>query len=353
MAVGSRRRTRQAPPAGAAPAGGGDHRSRLVSMVGRVRELSLLAVLAAVALAVSVQEPRFATASNLKQVLLSVSILAIVAVGQTIVVITRNVDLSVGSMVGLVAYLAADLLAQHPGLPLLAVCAFGCLLGAGMGAVNGLLVTAGRVPSIVATLGTLYVFRGIDFLIAGGKQVNAADVPQRFLNLATGAVAGVPNLILIAAAVAAAGGIALRSTRSGRQLYGIGSNPEAARLAGIRAGRLVLAAFVACGLVSGLAGVLWSARFATVDARAATGLELLVIAAVVVGGVNIFGGSGTVLGAVLGAVLLGTIENGLTLLHLSQFWLQAAGGAAILAAVTADALITRRVQRALLRRRQR
>jgi rhamnose transport system permease protein len=114
----------------------------------------------------------------------------------------------------------------------------------------------------------------------------------------------------------------------------------------------VFVAFVVCGLLCGLAGVLWSARFATVDARAATGLELLVVAAVVVGGVNIFGGSGTVLGAVLGAILLGTIENSLTLLRLSQFWLQAIDGAAILAAVTADSLITRRVQRILLRRRQ-
>jgi rhamnose transport system permease protein len=335
-----------------APGRLGDRRYRLVNLIGRIRELSLLAVLAVIVLLVGVQEPRFATAGNVRQILLSVAILAIVAVGQTIVVITRNVDLSVGSMVGLTAYLTADLLAQRPSLPLLLVCVLGCLLGGVMGAVNGLLVTVGRVPAIVATLGTLYMFRGVDFVIAGGKQVNVADVPRRFLDLATGSVAGVPNLILFAAAVAAVGAVALRFTRSGRQLYGIGSNPEAARLAGIRAGRLVFAAFAVCGLLCGLAGVLWGARFATVDARAATGLELLVVAAVVVGGVNIFGGSGTVLGAVLGAILLGTIENALTLLRLSQFWLQAINGAAILAAVTADSLITRRVQRILLRRRR-
>jgi rhamnose transport system permease protein len=333
-----------------APGGVSDRRYRLVNLIGRIRELSLLAVLAVIVLVVSVQEPRFVTAGNIRQILLSVSILAIVAVGQTVVVVTRNVDLSVGSMVGLTAYLTADLLAQRPGLPLVAVLALGCLLGVAMGALNGLLVTVGRVPAIVATLGTLYIYRGVDFVVAGGKQVNAADVPQNFLDLATGSVAGIPNLILFAAVVAAIGGAVLRSTRSGRQLYGIGSNSEAARLAGIRSGRLVFAAFATCGLLCGLAGVLWSARFATVDARAATGLELLVVAAVVVGGVNIFGGSGTVLGAVLGAILLGTIENSLTLLHLSQFWLQAVSGAAILAAVTADALITRRVQRILLRR---
>jgi rhamnose transport system permease protein len=348
MAVSSERGER----AELAPGVPGDRRDRLVNLIGRIRELSLVAVLAVIVLVVSVQVPRFATAGNVRQILLSVSILAIVAVGQTIVVVTRNVDLSVGSMVGLTAYLTAEGLAQRPGLPLVAVLALGCLLGAAMGALNGLLVTVGRVPAIVATLGTLYIFRGLDFVVAGGKQVNAADVPQRFLALATSSVAGVPNLILFAAMVAAVGAVVLRSTGPGRQLYGIGSNPEAARLAGIRAGRLVFCAFVSCGLLCGLAGVLWSARFATVDARAATGFELLVVAAVVVGGVNIFGGSGTVLGAVLGAILLGTVENSLTLLHLSQFWLQAVDGAAILAAVAADALITRRVQRLLLRRRR-
>jgi rhamnose transport system permease protein len=143
-----------------APGGPGDRRYRLVTLIGRIRELSLLAVLAVIVLVVSVQEPRFATADNLRQILLSVSILAIVAVGQTIVVVTRNVDLSVGSMVGLTAYLTADVLAQRPGLPLLAVCLLGCLLGSVMGAVNGLLVAVGRVPAIVATLGTLYMSAG-------------------------------------------------------------------------------------------------------------------------------------------------------------------------------------------------
>jgi rhamnose transport system permease protein len=326
---------------------------RIVRSVSRVRELGLLVVLLAIIVIVTIQVPRFFSLGNFEQILLSVAIIAIIAVGQTLVVLTRNVDLSVGSTVGISAYIVADLLKQHPQTSILLVILLGCALGLGLGAINGLLVTIGRVPAIVTTLGTLYIYRGIDFLIAQGKQVSAYDVPDSFLNLATIKILGVPLLIIFAAVIALIFAFLLRYTRQGRQLYAIGSNPEAARLVGINSNALIFGAFLICGLLAGFAGVLWAARFATIDARAATDKELLVIAAVVVGGVNIFGGSGTVLGAVLGAIVLGTIDNSLTLLKLSQFWLQAIYGAAIIVAVTTDALITRRIKKALISRRQR
>jgi rhamnose transport system permease protein len=327
--------------------------SALLDFVGRVREVGIALALALVVLIVAVQEPRFLDLDNLEEILLSVSILAIVAMGETLVVLTRNVDLSVGSMVGLVAFVCADALKSSPGTSLVLIIGLGIVIGAGLGAINGLLVTVGRVPAIVATLGTLYIFRGFDFIIAEGKQVNAADVPEAYLNLATNKVLGLPLLIVYAAVIVAITAYLLKRSRGGRQLYAIGSNPEAARLAGVPAGRLVFLAFVLCGALCGLAGVLWGARFGTVDARAATGLELAVVAAVVVGGVNIFGGSGTAIGAALGAILLGTIENGLAILKLNPFWLQAIQGAVIIAAVTIDALITRRLQRALRKARRR
>ena len=325
----------------------------LLELIGRVREAGLALTLGLLVLVVAIQEPRFVDPDNLEQILLSVSILAIVAVGQTLVVLTRNIDLSVGSIVGLSAFICANTLKGSPGTSIVLIILLGVVLGAGLGVVNGLIVTVGRVPAIVATLGTLYVFRGLDFSIAEGEQVNAADVPQGYLDLATGKVLGVPSLILFAAVVLVVAAVALRRTRSGRELYAIGSNPDAARLSGVPSDRLVFAAFVICGALCGLAGVLWGARFATIDARAATGFELAVVAAVVVGGVNIFGGSGTALGAVLGAILLGTIENALSILKLNQFWLQAIQGGVIIAAVTVDALITRRVQRALRLARRR
>jgi rhamnose transport system permease protein len=291
--------------------------------------------------------------SNIEQILLSVAILAIVAVGETLVVLTRSVDLSVGSIVGFAAFVAANLFKQQPGTNLLVAILLGCALGLVLGAVNGLIVTVGRVPAIIVTLGTLYVYRGLDFVVAGGTQVSASDVPDSYLSLATTQILGIPALLLFAAAIALIFAYLLRSTRSGRELYAIGSNPDAARLVGIRSNLLVFGAFLMSGLLCGFAGVLWGARFATVDATAATGLELQVIAAVVVGGVNIFGGSGTILGAVLGAIVLGTVDDALNLLRLSQFWLQAIDGAAILIAVSLDAFITRWVQRALIIRRQR
>ena len=325
----------------------------LLNVVGRFREAGIALALGLLVLVVAIQEPRFVDPDNLEQILLSVSILAIVAAGQTLVVLTRNIDLSVGSMVGLVAFLCADTLKSSPGTSVVLVILLGIAIGAGLGAINGLIVTVGRVPAIVATLGTLYIFRGFDFSIAEGDQVAAADVPESYLNLATGKVLGIPALILFAVVVVALATFALRRWRSGRALYAIGSNPEAAVLAGVRSQRLVFAAFVLCGALCGLAGVLWGARFATIDARAATGFELTVVAAVVVGGVNIFGGSGTVIGAALGAILLGTIENSLSILNLNQFWLQAIQGGVIIAAVTIDALITRRLQRALAIARRR
>ncbi len=326
---------------------------RLVRFVSRVREIGLLVVLLLIIAIVGVQVPQFLTVSNIEQILLSVAILAIVAVGETLVVLTRNVDLSVGAIVGFSAFVTADLFKQQPGTNLLVAILLGCALGLILGAINGLVVTVGRVPAIIVTLGTLYVYRGLDFVVAGGTQVSASDVPDSYLSLATTRIVGIPALILFAAAIALIFAYLLRSSRSGRQLYAIGSNPDAARLVGIRSNLLIFGTFLISGLLCGFAGVLWGARFATVDATAATGLELQVIAAVVVGGVNIFGGSGTILGAMLGAIVLGTIDNALNLLKLSQFWLQAIDGAAILVAVTLDAFITRWLARTLIKGRQR
>jgi rhamnose transport system permease protein len=328
--------------------------ARLYGQISRVRELSLLIVLLLIVLIVGIQAPRFLGFGNFEQILLSVAILAIVAVGETLVVLTRNVDLSVGSMVGITAFVTAYFFKQLPHINLLLGILLGCALGLVLGMVNGLIVSFGRVPAIVATLGTLYIYRGLVFIFSANttSQVNAYDVPSDYLALATTQIFGIPALILIAAVIAVIVGYFLHASQSGRQLYAIGSNPEAANIIGIRRDWLVFAAFAASGLLCGLAGVLWGARFATVDATAATGLELQVIAAVVVGGVNIFGGSGTILGAVLGAIVLGTLQNALNILNISQFWLQALYGAAIIGAVVLDAFITRWVQRTLLSRRK-
>jgi rhamnose transport system permease protein len=230
--------------------------------------------------------------------------------------------------------------------------AFGVLLGLLLGVINGAIVTLFRVPSIVATLGTLSVYRGFAYLIAGGGQISLSDLPPEYIALARASLGGLPVYVLLAVAISVGLAVYLRQTRFGRQVYAIGSNPEAAAVLGIHARRVVFVVFAASGCLAGVAGVLWGAKYGTITAAAADGAVLQVIAAVVVGGVNIFGGSGSVVGAALGALFLGLIANGLTLLRFSQFWLQAIYGAVILLAVSADAVIVRRMLRAATERRR-
>ncbi len=257
-----------------------EQRTSWIDTIVRAREVSLIGVLALLVLAVSLAEPRFLNAQNLRDILLNVSIVALLAVGQTIVVVTRNIDLSVGSVLGITAFLTGVLFADH-GWPIPLVFVAGMLFGGFFGLMNGVMVAWARVPSLVITLGTLYVIRGIDFAWAHGRQINAADMPKGFLNLATHTILGFPVLPLFTIAAMVIVGVALARSRMGRELYAIGSNPDAAVLAGIRVSRRVLGAFVASGAIAGLAGVLYASRYGTLDANAGNGIEL---AAVVRGG---------------------------------------------------------------------
>ncbi|MBV9358796.1 MAG: ABC transporter permease [Chloroflexi bacterium] len=317
----------------------------LLGGLARQRELSLVIVMLVLGAFVYWRAPQFLSPSNLSQVLIEASIIGIAATGQAVVVITRNVDLSVDAMIGVVAFSVADILRVH-ALPLPLAMAYGVGLGLVLGVGNGVLVSWFRVPAIVATLGTMSVYRGVAFLLAGGRQVSLSDLPPQYIALARASLFGTPLYALVAVVVVVIVGFALQQLRFGREIYAVGSNPEAAAILGIRSRLVVFVAFSLCGLLAGVAGVLWGARFGTINATAANGVVLQVVAAVVVGGVNIFGGSGTVYGAALGALFLSLIANALTLLHLSQFWLQAIYGAVILAAVAADSALVRRFQRA-------
>lgn len=341
-----------AEPIAATVRAGGAPRGSLVGAIARQRELSLIIIMLVLGAMVTIAAPQFLTASNLSQVATLASITAVAAVGQAIVVITRSIDLSVEAVMGLVAYCVAITLETHlltgPQSILL-----GVAIGAGLGMVNGILVTAFRVPAIVATLGTLSIFRGIDYLIAGSHQVPLAGLPPGFTEPARDSVAGIPIFVIVAVAAVVIGTVVLRWTPFGRQVYAVGSNPEAAAVLGIPTRLVVFVAYTVCGLLAGVAGVMWVMEFGTINGTSATGVVLAVVAAVVVGGVNIFGGSGTVVGAAIGAYFLGFIANALILVGLSQFWLQAIYGVVILVAVSADALITRRIQRLAAARRMR
>jgi rhamnose transport system permease protein len=330
-------------PRAATDAATGAGETRFAHRLLVVRELGILLALALLVAVTTLDNPRFLSAQSIRDLLLGAAILVILAVGQTIIIITRNVDLSVGSILGLVAFATGKLFVSSPDTPIIVAVLAGVGLGALCGMVNGALIAAARVPALVITLGTLYIFRGIDFSWASGQQINAADMPSSFLALGTRNVLGVPLLAVLALVVVLVAGAYLRSYRSGRELYAIGSDPAAARLSGVPVGRRVFAAFVASGALAGFAGVLYAARFGTLDAAAGTGLELQVVAAAVVGGVAIFGGSGNVYGAALVAVLLTTIGSSLAVLRIDPFWQQAAVGALILAAIGLDRVLAARV----------
>ena len=315
----------------------------------RQRELSLVAIMVVLGGLVTLTAPQFLTVSNISQVAVLAAVIAVAAVGEALVVITRNVDLSVEATIGLVAYVVAHTLELH-ALDTAGAIALGLGLGLVLGMINGAVVTLLKVPAIVATLGTLSIFRGVDYLVAGSHEVPFDGLPPGFTDAARDTVLGIPYFVIVAVVVVAIGSLILRSTRFGRQLYAVGSNPEAAAILGIPSRLVVFTAFSMCGLLAGVAGVLWVMEFGTISGTSATGVVLAVVAAVVVGGVNIFGGSGTLVGAALGALFLGFIANALILVGLSQFWLQAIYGVVILVAVTADALILRRLKRAAVRR---
>ena len=329
------------------PAAAGPSARRLTERAFRIRESGIIVVLVVFVAVTSAVQPRFLNITNIQFILINTTVFALLALGETMVVISRNYDLSVGSVLGLSAYLSANLFGQHHGIPIAVVFLAGLGIGLACGLLNGIMVSAGQVPSLVVTLATLYIFRGVDILIVGGKEVVASSLPSAFLNIPKATVFGIPILAIAIAVVIGIGAYYLRSFRSGRELYAIGSNPDAARLAGIPVGRRVFVAFTVSGAIAGVAGVLWAAQYGTIDSTAGTGYELQVISAVVVGGVAIFGGSGSAVGAALGALLLNTISSALYVLGISPFWDQAIWGFLLLLAISVDRFIAVRLAVAL------
>ena len=317
------------------------------------RETGIGIALVLVIILATWRNPAFVFSSDgFRDLLLTPSIMLLVAVGSAIVIITRNVDLSVGSVVGLTAYLTGRLFIDVPGIPAIAVFIAGLLLGGLLGLVNGLLVSWAKVPALVITLGTMYVYRGINVAWTGSDRINASDLPAGFKALGTGSLLGIPYLTLIALVVLVIAGLYLRHLRSGRELYAIGSDPDAAHLYGLKVGRRVVSAFIVSGALAGLAGVLLAARYGTVSSSAGNGWELQAIGAAVIGGVAIAGGVGTVWGAAIGAYLLMTINRALPVVGIDDFWQRAVVGVLIIGAIVLDRVLSVRRSRQLIAQRE-
>lgn len=324
----------------------------------QVREISLLLIFAIIIIFFGTQIDGYFSGRTFNRISGVVALITIVAVGQTLVVLTRNVDLSVGSIVGFTAYFLGRQLGIYDDLnPVIAV-SIAMGVGAGLGLINGLLVSYGRIPSIVVTLGTLALYRGLLVEYSGARSIATRDLPDWIKDLPQQTLFNVGELEMrilpfIAIVVVIIFQLFLLYTAQGRRLYAVGSSPEAAKMAGIPSARLVTIAFVISGALAGLGGFVYLARIGTITVVAAQGLELQVVAAVVVGGVNIFGGSGTVFGAMLGALLIGTIEQSLIRMRINEFWKDALLGVFILAAVTTDTVLLTRLRQWRARRQHR
>jgi rhamnose transport system permease protein len=315
----------------------------------RSREFWLALIVAAMILATNFRAPGFASPSNLANIFNDTAILIILALGQMTVILTRSIDLSMASNLALTGMIVALINAAYPAIPVPALMALAALCGLALGAFNGLLVWLLGIPAIVVTLGTLTIFRGVIFLIAGGQWVNADAMSTSFVQLTRIQVLGLPILSWYAIVIAACFFLMMTRTALGRSIYAIGINPTASIYAGIDVGRTTFMAFCISGMLAGFCGYLWVSRYVIGSVEVAKGYELTIVAACVIGGISIAGGVGSVAGAILGALFLGVINVALPVINISPFWQMAISGGAIILAVVLNARGEKRGGRLILR----
>lgn len=295
-------------------------------------EIIILTVLTSSFGGPSIFESTFLNWSNLSQVIRALSFIAIMAVGQSPVIISGGIDLAVGSLLGLSGVVTAVLLTM--GVNVTVTIFAGLAVGLASGLINGVIITKAKLPPFIVTLGSMSMVRGLAFAITGGETIRS--LPPEFLTIGQGNILEIPIPILMMAVVALVVGFFLRSSTWGRYVYAIGGNEQAAMYSGVNVDRVKLIVYGLSGLCAGIAGVLFTSRFGVGQSTAGLGYELDVIAAAVIGGISLSGGRGTILGAIIGSLLMGILRNGLVLLNVSPYWQQFAIGAVIILAVILD-----------------
>ncbi len=323
----------------------------LLAKFGKFREIGLLVFILVIMIFTQWKNPNFFTFENLDDLLANASILGILALGMMLVIIIRGIDLSIGASLALSGMIAALTVSNFPETPPLVALLIGTLVGLACGSIVGVVVALLGVLPIIASLGMMYVFRGLTYIVSGRRWVSAYQMPDTFKDMATGRFLGIRHYIIIAAVFYLLFYYFTNHTRTGRRIYAVGSNPESAAISGIHAKRLTWLTYAIMGGLSGFCGVLWVAKFASAQGDTASGYEMNVIAACVLGGVSIIGGSGKVGGVLLGTLLLGTLNNALPMINMSVFWQNAIQGAIILVAILVNTLVKRNVDRSNLARR--
>ncbi len=313
------------------------------------REAILFGAILCLLFVVATRFPAFVAPGTLVAVFTDTSPLMILAMGQMAVILTRCIDLSVAANLALTGMVCAMINVAAPDLPVAVILAVSLAMGAMLGAINGILVWKLSIPPIVVTLGTMTIFRGIIFLLTEGKWINAHEMSPQFTGFPRADVLGMPVLGWIAVLVSVVMLVVMARTTLGRSIYAVGGNPHAAVYTGIDVGKTQFAAFVISGMLAGLTGYLWVARYSVAYVDIAGGFELDVVAACVIGGVSIAGGAGTVVGTLLGALFLGVVKNALPVVDISPFWQLAISGAAIIIAVAFNAQSGRSKGRVILK----
>jgi rhamnose transport system permease protein len=301
--------------------------------VAQRRELVLAGIVVLLVAGITLRAPVFLSAGSLDTMVTDGAILAMMAMVQMLSLLTGGIDLSLPANMALAGMVTALLSRAHPQMPVLLTLAVALGLGLSLGALNAVLIARLRIPPLIVTLGTMSIYRGCVFLVSGGAWVNAHEFGRGYLAFPTSRMLGLTNIVWIALAAIVVGYVFLNHSRTGRELYALGGNPAAAKYVGVEERRILFLVYCLIGLMSGLAGYLWVARYAIAYTETALGFELQTVAACVIGGVSTTGGKGTVTGCLLGAVFLVIIYNALPMINVSPFWQMAISGAVILTAV--------------------
>lgn len=318
----------------------------------KFREMGLLIFIVILSVLIQFKNPSFLSLENINDLLTNTAILSILAVGMMMVLLTAGIDLSIGSTLALSGMTAALVVSNNPDVSPIVAILIGIAVGTVCGVIVGFLISILGVFPIIASLGMMNVFRGLTFMISGGKWVSAHQMSDSFKGIATSKILGINTLIFIAIVIYILFYYFINYTRTGRQIYAVGSNQASAKISGINTKKTLWLVYTLMGALSGLAGVLWVSKFASAQGDTATGYELNVIAACVLGGVSVAGGYGKVSGLLVGALLLGILNNALPLINVSPFWQNAIQGVIILVAILMNAYVKRRATKENLMRRK-
>lgn len=298
-----------------------------------LKRYAIIGVLLVLIALFAILNDRFLTISNLFNIARQVAMLGISAVGMTCVILTAGIDLSVGSMMGISNIVGALLMAKL-GMPILPAIFITLLITAVFGLINGVLVAYVKVPALITTLGMMTILRGLSYILSDGLPV--WGLPEGFRIIGQGYIGRIPIPVIIMLVIFIVGWVFLNRTKTGRYIYGLGGNREAVRLSGVHTERMEVIVFVICAVLTGIAGIIMLSRINTGRPNIGMGYELDVITAVVLGGVSIMGGKGSIFGVLIGVLIIGVLSNGLILIDVSEFYQQIIKGVVLLLAVIFD-----------------